>query len=46
MDEDPLPTKVTIDQRNLIRGVIKRWNEDHLNVFFLMHDNWDAYFRT
>ena len=30
MNEDPLPTKVTIDQGNLIRGVIKSWNENLL----------------
>ena len=27
MNEDPLPTKVTIDQGNLIRGVIKSWDK-------------------
>ena len=32
INEDPLPTKVTIDQGNLIREVIKSWNEDLLNV--------------
>ena len=46
MNEDPLPTKVTVDQSNLIREVIKSWNENLLNVGHLMHDNWVAYFRT
>ena len=27
MNEDPLPTEVTIDQGNLIRGVIKSWDK-------------------
>ena len=44
--EDLLPTNVTIDQGNLIRGVIRSWNEDHLNVDHLMHDNWVVYFKT
>ena len=44
--ENLLPTKVTIDQGNLIREVIKSWNEDLLNVDHLMHDNWVAYFKT
>ena len=38
MNEDPLPTKVTIDQGNLIRGVIKSWNENLLNVDHLSTD--------
>ena len=46
MKEDPLPTNVKIDQGNLIRGVIRSWDEDHLNVDYLMHDNWVAYFKT
>ena len=46
MNEDPLPTKVTIDQGNLKRGVIKSWDENILNINYLMHDNWVAYFRT
>ena len=46
MNEDSLPTEVTIDQGNLIRGVIKSWDENLLNVNYLMHDNWVAYFRT
>ena len=46
MNEDLLPTEITIDQGDLIRGVIKSWNENLLNVDFLMHDNWVAYFRT
>ena len=46
LKEDPLPTNVTIDQGNLIRRVIRSWDEDHLNVDHLMHDNWVAYFKT
>ena len=46
MKEDPLPTNVTIDQGNLIRGVIRSWDEIHLHVDHLMHDNWVAYFKT
>ena len=46
MKEDPLPTKVTIDQGNLITGVIRSWDEDHLNVDHPMHDNWVVYFKT
>ena len=29
-----------IDQGNLIRGVIRSWDEDHLNVDHLVHGNW------
>ena len=29
MNEDLLPTEVTIDQGNLIRGVIKSWDKIH-----------------
>ena len=32
-------------RENLIRGVIKSWDEIHRNVSYLMHDNWVAYFR-
>ena len=46
MNEDLLPTEITIDQGNLIRGVIKSWDKNLLNVNYLMHDNWVAYFRT
>ena len=46
MNEDLLPTDITIDQGDLIRGVIKSWDKNLLNVKYLMHDNWDAYFRT
>ena len=46
MNEDLLPTKVTIDQGNLIRKVLRSLNEDLLNVDHLMHDNWVAYFKT
>ena len=46
MNEDPLPTDITIDQGDLIRGVVKSWDENLPNVHLLMHDNWVAYFRT
>ena len=45
MNENLLPTDITIDQGNLIRGVAKSWDEIHRNVSYLMHDNWVAYFR-
>ena len=45
MNENPLPTDITIDQGNLIRGVIKSWDKIHRNVSYLMHDNWVAYFK-
>ena len=31
MNEDLLPTDITIDQGNLIRGVIKSWDKNLLN---------------
>ena len=37
---------VTIDRGNLGREVIRNWDKIHLNVNFLMHGNWVAYFRT
>ena len=37
---------VTIDRRNLGRGVIRNWDKIHLNVNHLMHGNWVVYFRT
>ena len=47
MDEDLLPTRITIDQGNLIRReVIKSWDEIHWNVSYLMHDNWVVFFKT
>ena len=46
MNENLLPTDITIDQGNLIRKVIKSWDEIHRNVSYLMHDNRVAYFRT
>ena len=46
MNEDLLPTKVTIDYGNLVRKVIKNWNEDLLDVDHLMHGNWVVYFKT
>ena len=39
MNENLLPTDVTIDQGNLIRGVIKSWDEIHRNVNHLMPGN-------
>ena len=46
MKVDLLPTKVTVDQGNLVRKVITSWSEDLLNVDHLMHDNWVVYFKT
>ena len=46
MNEDSLPTDITIAQGDLIAIVVKSWNENLLNVDYLMHDNWVAYFRT
>ena len=46
MKKDLLPTNVTIDQGNLTRGVIRSWDEDHLNVDHPMHGNWVVYFKT
>ena len=46
MKADPLPTNVTIDQGNVIRGVIKSWDKIHLNVNLLMHGDWFVYFKT
>ena len=40
MNENLLPTDVTIDQGNLIRVVVKSWDEIHRNANYLMHDNW------
>ena len=40
MNEDLLPTNVTIDRGNLVRGVIKSWDKSHLNAKHLMHANW------
>ena len=45
-NEDLLPTNVTIDLGNLMRGVIKSWDKSRLNVSHLMHGNWVAFFRT
>ena len=33
-------------QGNLIRGVIRSWDKSHLNVDYLMHGKWVAYFKT
>ena len=48
MNENLLLTDITIAQAqgNLIRVVVKSWDEIHRNVNYLMHDNWVAYFRT
>ena len=46
MKEDLLPTNVTIDQGNLMAGVMKSWDKSHLNVDNLMHGNWVVYFKT
>ena len=35
MNEDPLPTEVTIDRGNLTTGVINSWEENLLNVNYL-----------
>ena len=43
MNENLLPTDVTIDQGNLIRVMIWSWDKNLLNVSCLMHDNWVAY---
>ena len=46
MNEDLLPTEITIDQGNLMRGVIKSWDETHQNVSYLMHGKWAVHIRT
>ena len=46
MNENLLPTDITIVQGDLIANVAKSWDEIHRNVNYLMHDNWVAYFRT
>ena len=46
MNEDLLPTDITIDQGNLMKGVIKSWDKNLLNVSYLMHLNSVTYFRT
>ena len=46
MNEDLSLSKVTINQGNLIRRVIRSWDEDLLNVDHLMRDNWVVYFKT
>ena len=38
MNENLLPTEITIDQGDLIRVVVKSWDEIHRNVNYLMHD--------
>ena len=44
--ENLSPMNVTIDRGNLGREVIRNWDKIRLNVNFLMHGNWVAYFRT
>ena len=44
--ENLSPMDVTIDRGNLGREVIRNCDKIHLNVNFLMHGNWVAYFRT
>ena len=46
MNEDLSPMNVTIDRGNLIRRVMRSWDEDHLNADYLMHDNWVACSKT
>ena len=46
MNEDLLPTNVTIDRGNLTREVIKSWDKSRLKVDHLMHDNWVVYFKA
>ena len=46
MNENLSPTKVTNDQSNSIRTVIRSWDEDHLNIDHLMHDNLVLYSKT
>ena len=45
MNEDPLPTKVTIDRGNLGREVMRNWEKIHLNVNLLTHGNWGCVFQ-
>ena len=44
--ENLSPMNVTIDRGNPRKEVIRNWDKIHLNVSFLMHDNWVAYFTT
>ena len=46
MKENLSPMDVTIDRGNLGKEAIRNWDKIHLNVSFLMHDNWVVYFRT
>ena len=39
----PVINKDTIDQGNLVRNVVTKWNEDLLHNDHLMHDNWVVY---
>ena len=45
MNENLLLTDITIAQGNLIRVVVKSWEEIHRNVNYLMHDNWGCVFQ-
>ena len=45
MYKDPLRMKVTNGQGNVIKGVMKSWDENHLNVDHLIQNNWVVYFK-
>ena len=40
MNENLLPTDITIERGNLGREVIRNWDKICRNVDYLMHDNW------
>ena len=44
--ENLSPMDVTIERGHLGKEVIRNWDEIHLNVNYLMHGNWVAYFKT
>ena len=44
--ENLSPMDVTIERGNLWKEAIRNWDKILLNVDFLMHGNWVAYFRT
>ena len=44
--ENPPQMLVTIERGYLWTEVIRSWDKIHLNVSFLMYDNWVAHFRT
>ena len=43
--ENLSPMDVTIERGNPWKEVIRNWDKIHLNVSFLMHDNWVVYFK-